>query len=163
MVALKDRVSKDQEIPKPKDGYDYFFDGGVYSESYITLKSTNKDDFENLKDDLNKIMILDQYKLNIRDILFEGYQKKSYNYYLEREIDKKVSKLLETKNVWLFGNSGVGKTNIAQYYFHNKDCFFHSTYFTTIEDNVNNYLNILSLFQKITIHSLKFIIFNFFN
>ena len=100
-------------------------------------------EFLNLKDDLNKIMILDQYKLNIRDILFEGYQKKSYNYYLEREIDKKVSKLLETKNVWLFGNSGVGKTNIAQYYFHNKDCFFHSTYFTTIEDNVNNYLNIL--------------------
>ncbi len=72
MVALKDRVSKDQEIPKPKDGYDYFFDGGVYSESYITLKSTNKDDFENLKDDLKL-----GKTLNLRpiDVTMENIQK----------------------------------------------------------------------------------------
>lgn len=35
-----------------KNEYDYFFGGGVYSESDVILKSTNKDDFENLKDDL---------------------------------------------------------------------------------------------------------------
>lgn len=55
-----------------KNEYDYFFGGGVYSESDVILKSTNKDDFENLKDDLKL-----GETLNLRpiDVTMENIQK----------------------------------------------------------------------------------------
>ncbi|WP_418180477.1 hypothetical protein ACNSOL_10905 [Aliarcobacter lanthieri] len=63
-------IKKSEEITR--DEYDYFFGGGVYSESDVILKSTNKYDFENLKDDLKL-----GKTLNIRpiDVTTENIEK----------------------------------------------------------------------------------------
>ncbi len=83
------------------------------------------------------------YSLNSL-VLFDSFSIENKPYYLEREIDQTIKAFLEMKHVWIYGESGSGKTNIAQYYFlTNKRCFYHSTYFTSIENNVDTYLELI--------------------
>jgi len=79
----------------------------------------------------------------ISNVLFESVTTDNKEFYLKRDIDDDVSQRLQLKNIWIHGESGIGKTNIAQYYFLNNSSFYHSIYFTTTEDNVENYLNLI--------------------
>lgn len=46
----------------------------------------------------------------VADILFDIYSPDKESYYIPREIDNSISSILSQKGVWIFGNSGVGKT-----------------------------------------------------
>lgn len=45
-------------------------------------------------------------------VLFNNYSKKCEHYYLKRQIDKEFVSSLKLNNLWVFGNSGVGKTTL---------------------------------------------------
>lgn len=46
-----------------------------------------------------------------RDVLFEIYDPSKEAYYLTREVDNLISNTLDYCGIWIYGNSGVGKTN----------------------------------------------------
>ncbi len=46
-------------------------------------------------------------------VLFNNYSKKSEPYYFEREVDSKFVNSLKISNIWIFGNSGFGKTALV--------------------------------------------------
>ncbi len=46
-------------------------------------------------------------------VLFNNYSKKCEPYYLERQIDKEFINSLNLNNLWVFGNSGLGKTTLV--------------------------------------------------
>lgn len=46
-------------------------------------------------------------------VLFISYKKDNEDYYLERDIDISFQKYLEISNIWVFGKSGSGKTNLV--------------------------------------------------
>jgi Cdc6-like AAA superfamily ATPase len=46
-------------------------------------------------------------------VLFNNYLKKREPYYLERQIDKEFINSLNLNNLWVFGNSGLGKTTLV--------------------------------------------------
>ncbi len=50
---------------------------------------------------------------NPQKVLFNNYSKECENYYLEREIDKEFINSLKLNNLWVFGNSGFGKTALV--------------------------------------------------
>ncbi|MHB8260131.1 MAG: hypothetical protein ACYDEC_07660 [Bacteroidia bacterium] len=47
---------------------------------------------------------------NPQTVLFNNYSQKCEPYYLEREADKFFLNALKINNIWVFGNSGIGKT-----------------------------------------------------
>jgi hypothetical protein len=47
-------------------------------------------------------------------VLFNNYSIKCEDFYLEREIDKEFISSLRLNNLWVFGESGFGKTNLVQ-------------------------------------------------
>jgi len=79
----------------------------------------------------------------VAKVLFESVTTENKEYYHKRDIDNTVNQILQLKNIWIHGESGIGKTNIAQYYFLNNSSFYHSIYFTTTEDSVENYLSVI--------------------
>jgi hypothetical protein len=48
--------------------------------------------------------------VNPQIVLFNNYSSKSETYYLERNIDNQFINYLNLNNLWVFGNSGYGKT-----------------------------------------------------
>ena len=68
-----------------------------------------------------------------QNILFDKISKDNIKYYLKRDIDRFSLNTLNYTNLWLYGESGIGKTNIAIHYaLVNKRKFFHSIYFANI-------------------------------
>jgi len=68
-----------------------------------------------------------------QNVLFDKISKDNIEYYLVRDIDSFSTRTLGYSNLWLYGNSGIGKTNIAIHYaLVNKRKFFHSIYFANI-------------------------------
>ena len=68
-----------------------------------------------------------------QNVLFDKISKDNIKYYLLRDIDDFSIRTLEYSNLWLYGDSGIGKTNIAIHYaLVNKRNFFHSIYFANI-------------------------------
>ena len=127
------------------------------SGNHISIcKPNNQKESETLLLDINKTI---KGFLGIRDIvpvstsntaslnslvLFDSFSIDKKPYYLERRIDRNIKKILELKHIWLYGESGVGKTNLAQYYFlTNNRTFYHATYFTTSEKDVEKYLQLI--------------------
>lgn len=47
---------------------------------------------------------------NPKIVLFNNYSKQCESYYFEREIDNEFINSLKINNLWVFGNSGIGKT-----------------------------------------------------
>ena len=94
-------------------------------------------------------MMLDYANKEIREnntianVLFESVNMENKEFYLERGIDIDISERLKLKNVWIYGEPGIGKTNIAQYYFLNNRSFYHSIYFTSTENDIDSYLNLI--------------------
>jgi len=94
-------------------------------------------------------MMLDYANKEIRDnntvanVLFESVNMENKEFYLIRDIDSDINQRLQLKNVWIYGEPGIGKTNIAQYYFINNRSFYHSIYFTSTENNIDSYLNLI--------------------
>ena len=82
-------------------------------------------------------------KNTIANVLFESVNMENKEFYLERGIDIDISERLKLKNVWIYGEPGIGKTNIAQYYFLNNRSFYHSIYFTSTENDIDSYLNLI--------------------
>lgn len=80
----------------------------------------------------------------IASVLFESCNNENRKYYIHREIDKKIKKILRIKNLWLYAESGIGKTNIAQYYgYNNSREFFHSSYFIDSYSNHEDYFQFI--------------------
>jgi hypothetical protein len=50
---------------------------------------------------------------NPQKVLFNNYSKECESYYLEREVDKEFINSLKLNNLWIFGNSGLGKTALV--------------------------------------------------
>lgn len=48
-----------------------------------------------------------------KTVLFNNYDKKSEDYYLNRECDNHFISYLELSNIWMFGKSGMGKTALV--------------------------------------------------
>jgi hypothetical protein len=48
--------------------------------------------------------------------LFVSYQADRKEWYLERSLDAAIQKASMNQNIWLYGGSGFGKTNAAQYF-----------------------------------------------
>lgn len=65
-------------------------------------------------DDIHKALIPKKLELpkdvNPQIVLFNNYSTKSEIYYLERNIDSQFINSLNLNNLWVFGNSGFGKT-----------------------------------------------------
>jgi len=69
-----------------------------------------------------------------QNILFDKVSKESLDYYLIRDIDKFTIKTLSLNNLWIYGESGIGKTNVAlRYIINEKRNFYHSLYFATVQ------------------------------
>jgi len=68
-------------------------------------------------DDIHKMLIPrkanDTKALDSRIILFNNYSKVAEPYYLERKVDAEFNNSLSISNLWVFGNSGVGKTALV--------------------------------------------------
>lgn len=54
-------------------------------------------------------------KINVDDVLFEIYKKISEPYYYKREIDNIVEAYIKSHNLWIYGNSGTGKSTTILY------------------------------------------------
>ena len=64
--------------------------------------------------------------VNPKMILFNNFSKPCEPFYFEREIDKQFINSLSINNIWVFGNSGVGKTALVNRNLTNKNikyCF----------------------------------------
>jgi len=71
-------------------------------------------DNANKIDEIHKVLISQKLNLpkdvNPQIVLFNNYSSKSETYYLERNIDTQFINSLNLNNLWVFGNSGFGKT-----------------------------------------------------
>lgn len=68
-----------------------------------------------------------------QNVLFDKISSDNIEYYLPRDIDNSSIRTLNYTNLWLYGESGIGKTNIAIHYaLVNKRKFFHSIYFANV-------------------------------
>jgi hypothetical protein len=52
-------------------------------------------------------------EVNPQKVLFNNYSKECEPYYLERNIDKEFINSLKLNNLWVFGDSGFGKTALV--------------------------------------------------
>ena len=124
-----------------------FIGQGIYSafrnplNHSIHTKLTEKDCIRQL---MIIDMMLDYANKEIRDnntvanVLFESVNMDNKEFYLKRNIDTDISQRLQLKNVWIYGEPGIGKTNIAQYYFLKNSSFYHSIYFTSTENSITD-------------------------
>jgi len=129
-----------------------FIGQGIYSafrnplNHSIHTKLTEKDCIRQL---IIIDMMLDYANKEVREnntianVLFESVNMENKEFYLKRNIDIDINERLKLKNVWIYGEPGIGKTNIAQYYFINNRSFYHSIYFTSTENNIDSYLNLI--------------------
>lgn len=77
-------------------------------------------------------------------VLFDILCEDSQLYYLVKEIDKIIRNTLKIKNIWIYGESGVGKTSAAKYYLvNNRKDFQCSIYFTNTSKIVEEYLQLI--------------------
>lgn len=110
------------------------------TESQILLNDINREIkvFLNIRD-AGAITIAQSNEKSLA--LFDSFSIDKKPYYLDREIDQSIKSSLSNKNIWIYGESGVGKTNSAQYYFiTNEREFSHSTYFTSTQEDIEIYL-----------------------
>lgn len=85
-------------------------------------------------------------------VLFDKLSKNSLPYYLNRNIDQQVNNILKFNHLWLYGESGVGKTNLAiKYMLSNNRKFYHSISF----GSVNNIDELFRLFTEELIDKLE--------
>lgn len=81
---------------------------GIYSTTVI--KQSAKDD------------TLLQKKSENFDVLFELYKSDYAPYFLSREIDRAVESYLASHSLWIYGESGVGKSTSIAHALFSKDC-----------------------------------------
>ncbi|WP_419678480.1 esterase/lipase family protein [Aliarcobacter lanthieri] len=148
-IAIHDTIVKSEDAFQKDDKVNVI---NVHGNHIMISKPSNDHDsktlIESINNDLKEFLNIENIKvqkkeLNIRDVLFEGYKKEFKPYYLERDIDRTINKILNVNSIWIYGDSGVGKTNVSQYYMQNNKAFFHSTYFTSRESNYETYLKII--------------------
>lgn len=86
-----------------------------------------------------------QTKLNLLSlVLFDILCENSKAYYLIKEIDQILINTLKIKNIWIYGESGVGKTAAAKYYFLNNNKHFKcAIYFTSTNKVAEEYLQLI--------------------
>jgi uncharacterized protein (TIGR02391 family) len=96
-------------------------------------------------------MLLDYSNREIREnnklsnVLFDRVDSDNKEFYLYRDIDKEVKQILKLKHIWLYGESGTGKTSLATYCtLEDRNRFIHTIYFSEIEEN-----NIEDIIQNI--------------
>ena len=71
----------------------------------------------------------------LSNILFDNVNQDNKEFYLHRNIDKEVKQILKLRHLWLYGESGTGKTSSATYYtLEEKSRFTHTIYFSEIEE-----------------------------
>jgi hypothetical protein len=118
--------------------------------SQTLLHDINRTIIDYLNIDINNQEIIKNNTIDL--ILFDSYNNEKKDYYLKREIDNKVENTLSMNNIWIHGESGTGKTNIAQYYMFSKNIdFFHSVYFTDPTICGEDYFTLIyeSLFDRL--------------
>ena len=97
------------------------------------------------KDCMRQLVIIDMmldyinretYKKDkLSNILFDNVNQDNKEFYLYRNIDKEVKQILKLRHLWLYGESGTGKTSSATYYtLEDKNRFTHTIYFSEIEE-----------------------------
>lgn len=79
-------------------------------EDSLLIKDTHKKITE-IHTQYTKKTTPENLKFNdVKSVLFNNYRKEYENFYLEREIDEIFTTNVTIENIWIFGNSGVGKT-----------------------------------------------------
>ena len=61
----------------------------------------------------------------VNDILFDVYHPPLEDFYYERDLDKTISSILSSGSVWIFGDTGCGKTNLLLRNLYKSGCAFH--------------------------------------
>jgi len=84
------------------------------------------------------VKIRENIKTKIEDVLFNSYNLSVDNYYLVRSIDKRINDLISTNNLWICGESGTGKTNIAQHFLIANNYKYHCVDMSPLPHDVNN-------------------------
>ncbi len=68
-------------------------------------------------DEIHRVLVSNKPEIKPRNhaniVLFNNYHKKCKSYYLEREQDLEFMRLIEFNHIWIFGESGVGKTALV--------------------------------------------------
>lgn len=68
-------------------------------------------------DEIHSILVPKKTEVIFSDnpqiVLFNNYSKKCETFYLEREVDKEFLNSLKVSNLWIFGDSGFGKTALV--------------------------------------------------
>ena len=89
---------------------DLFKEHGLYNKVFEI-------DIANKIDEIHQALIPKKIELpndsNPQIVLFNNYSSKSEIFYLERNIDNEFIKSLKLNNLWVFGNSGYGKTALV--------------------------------------------------
>jgi uncharacterized protein (TIGR02391 family) len=123
-----------------------FLAQGVYSAFRNPLNHTIHTTISE-KDCMRQLTIIDMiYNYITRDIQAENKISKALFdlvsnenkefYFIRNDYDEKINNYLKVDNLWLYGESGVGKTNAAIYYTLVKDYKFTFTvYFSDLENN----------------------------
>jgi hypothetical protein len=108
-----DEHSKESSFISIKNGnelIDLFKEHGLYNQIFQIEDSIKIDE-------IHKALVPQPISLpknglpNI--VLFNNYLKKCEPHYLERQIDKEFINSLNLNNLWVFGNSGLGKTTLV--------------------------------------------------
>ena len=107
-----DEQAKSNSFIKLKNGnelIDLFKEHNLYNQVFDIEDSTKIDE-------IHRAVVLKPLSLpeisSPHIVLFNNYSKKCEPYYWERQIDKEFVNSLELNNLWVFGNSGVGKTTL---------------------------------------------------
>jgi hypothetical protein len=113
---------KDKKIKEnnKSDGFISLKNGNELIELLRTYELYNQIfeiDNANKIDEIHKALIPKKTELpkdiNPQVVLFNNYSSKSETFYLERNIDSEFINSLKLNNLWVFGNSGYGKTALV--------------------------------------------------
>lgn len=146
-VVLKDSALSENDDISLRVGVD----GNHVSICKPTSDSGSQTLLLNLNETIITFLNIKKTELSVKNrpdrlssVLFDSYSQNNKLYYLYRNTDSQIANILNIKNIWIHGKSGVGKTNIAQYYcLNNERKFYHSTYFTISNNEVEDYLRLI--------------------
>lgn len=116
-------LNKDESFISLKNGnelIDLFREHNLYNlifkmEDSLRIESTNSK-----VDEIHKAICGQSFSIiqvpkcaSSKLVLFNNYNKKNEDYYINRECDNHFVSYLELSNIWLFGKSGMGKTALV--------------------------------------------------